>query len=94
MRWGGIKMDKIITTLTSYPGKKIAKECGLVFAFDEEFRLVRNRWHSDEQVQDALDRLYKRALKKGANAVLGVQISHLSDNAPFFMGTAVILEDE
>ena len=65
-------MEKIITTLTSYPGKKIVKECGLVFAFDEEFRLVRNRRKSDEQVQDALDRIYKKAIKLGGNAVLGL----------------------
>ena len=88
-------MDKIITTLTSYPGKKIVKECGLVFAFDEEFRLVRNRWQSDDQVQDALDRIYKKALKKGANAVLGVQMSILNEyNNPILIGTAVVLEDE
>ena len=87
-------MEKIITTLTSYPGKKIVKECGLVFAIDEEFRFVRNRWKSDEQVQDALERIYKKAIKLGGNAVLGLQVSHLSDNVPFFMGTAVVLEDE
>ena len=87
-------MEKIITTLTSYPGKKIVKECGLVFAFDEKFRFVRNRWKSDEQVQGALERIYKKAIKLGGNAILGLQVSHLSDNAPFFMGTAVVLEDE
>ena len=44
--------------------------------------------------QDALERIYKKAIKLGGNAVLGLQVSHLSDNVPFFMGTAVVLEDE
>ena len=87
-------MNKIVTTLSTYPGKKITKVYNTIYAYDPEFRVLRTRWDSEDQIKKAMDDLYLKAMKLGANAVLGVQISHLDQNIPFVMGTPVILEDE
>ena len=87
-------MEKIITTLSAYPGKKIVKVFEIVWAYDEDFRIVRNRWNLDVPIQEALDRLYEKATKLGANALLGVQITRLPNDIPFVLGTPVLLEDE
>lgn len=87
-------MEKIITTLSEYPNKKIVKVFELIYAYDDSFRMIRNRWNSDVHIQKAMDLLYEKAIHLGANAVLGVQISHLETGIPFVMGTPVILEDK
>ena len=87
-------MEKIITTLTSYPGKKITKVFEIVYAYDTDLRFMRSRWDSDSRVKQSLISLYENAVRLGGNAVLGVQIAYLEDNVPFLMGTAVYLEDE
>ena len=88
-------MEKIITTLTSYPGKRVIEIKGVISAYDNAFRAVRMISDMDEYIEKAMDNLYKKALKKGANAVLGLQISMMNEyNNPILIGTAVVLEDE
>lgn len=87
-------MEKILTTLSTYPGKKITKVFETIYAFDPDLRVFRTLWDSEHQIKDAMNNLYAKAIKLGANPVLGVQISHLDQNIPFVMGTPVILEDE
>ena len=88
-------MEKIITTLTSYPGKRVIEIKSVISAYDNAFRAVRMISDMDEYIEKAMDNLYKKALKKGANAVLGVQISMMNENNnPILIGTAVVLEDE
>lgn len=87
-------MEKIVTTLTSYPGKKVVKVFDIICAHDEKVALARNIIRFDEFLPDALERLYKKAIKLGANAVLGVQVVPLENRVAFVVGTPVILEDE
>lgn len=88
-------MEKILTTLTSYPGKKVVEVKGVISAYDNAFRAVRMISDMDEYIDKAMDNLYKKALKKGAKAVLGVSMSVMNEyNNPILIGTAVVLEDE
>ena len=88
-------MEKIVTTLTSHPGKKVVEVIGIVSAYDNAFRALRMISDMDEYIEKAMENLYKKALKKGANAVLGVQMSIMNEyNNPILIGTAVVLEDE
>ena len=87
-------MDKIVTTLLSHPGKKVVEVKGVVSAYDNSFRAVRSLYNVDEYLETAMDNLYKKAVKLGANAVLGMQYSLSETNNPFLIGTAVVLEDE
>jgi uncharacterized protein YbjQ (UPF0145 family) len=88
-------MEKIVTTLLTHPGKKVVEVKGVVSAYDTAFRAVRMISDMDEYIEKAMDNLYKKAIKLGANAVLGVQMSILNEyNNPILIGTAVVLEDE
>ena len=87
-------MEKIITTLTSYPGKKILKVIKIVSAYDNSFKAHSSLYNVDECLETALENLYNKSLKVGGNAVLGVQYSLSESNNPFLIGTAVVLEDE
>ena len=87
--------DRIISTRPDYPGYKVVKDLGIITGFDHDFRMLRNLWQMDEPLAKAFDDLWKKAEKKGANAVLGVSFALSSqDNVPMLIGSAVILEKE
>ena len=73
---------------------KANKVIKVIYAYDDAFRAVRTTWNSDVYIEKAMDNLYQKAIKLGANAVLGVQLSVLDSGKPFLLGTAVVLEDE
>lgn len=83
----------IVSTLPTYPGKKVVKDLGLVYAYDDAIRGMRIMAEVDTYIRFCQKRLKENALQAGANAVLGVSIA-IGDNAKVVMiGTAVILED-
>lgn len=84
----------ITTTLSSYPGKKIVKDLGIVFAYDDAIRASRFAMNMEKYLEHALYRLGEKASEKGANAVLGICFDLRDTLKPMLMGTAVILEDE
>ena len=84
----------IISTLSIYPNKKIVKDCGIVFAYDDIPRLSRFAFQMDKALENAKNQLIEKAKEKGANAILGVSMSLAGDNKPMLLGTAVILKDE
>ena len=87
--------DRIISTRNDYPGYKVVKDLGVITGFDHDFRVIRNLWQMDEPLEKAYEDLWKKAVKKGANAVLGVSLALSSqDNVPMLIGTAVVLEKE
>ena len=84
----------ITTTLSTYPGKKVVKDLGIVFAYDDAVRPTRLAINMEKYLETALKRLSEKAQKKGANAVLGICFDLRDTLKPMLMGTAVILEDE
>lgn len=80
----------IISTLSSYPGKKISKDYGLLFVYDDRIKPL-------SFVEDSLaysqEKLQKKANKLGANAILGVQFQYRENMRVMLIGTAVYLED-
>lgn len=84
----------ITSTLSSYPGKKVVKDLGIVFAYDDAVRPTRFAMNMEVYLNHALKRLGEKAKEKGANAVLGVCFDLRDSMKPMVMGTAVILEDE
>lgn len=84
----------ITTTLSSYPNKKVVKDLGIVFAYDDAIRPTRLAISMDHYLAHALERLGEKAAEKGANAVLGISFDLRDSLKPMVMGTAVILEDE
>lgn len=83
----------IISTLSSYPGKKVVKDLGIVFGYDDAIRGFRMTLALDEYLKTAQISLARNAKKLGANAVLGVNFDLRDSNKPILMGSAVILED-
>ena len=84
---------KILTTLDSYPGYEVKEDLGIIWAFDHNFVPLRNLWQMDETLERVYDLLWDKAVKKGANAVLGIHLCLSSQkNVPVLTGTAVILE--
>lgn len=82
-----------MTTLPSYPGYEVEKDLGIIWAFDRDFVPLRNLWQMDEPLERTMKELWKKAVKTGANAVLGIQLSISSErNIPILTGTAVILK--
>ncbi len=87
--------ERMISTLPYVTGKRVNKELGIVVAFDDQFQLVRSPFNIEESLNRAYDRLYEKALKLGANAVLGVNFACSSQSmVPIVQGTAVVLEDD
>ena len=84
----------ITTTLSTYPGKKVVKDLGIVFAYDDAVRPTRLAINMEKYLETALKRLSEKAQEKGANAVLGICFDLRDTLKPMLMGTAVILEDE
>lgn len=83
----------IVSTLPTYPGKKVVKDLGLVYAYDDAMRGMRIMAEVDTYIRFCQKRLVQQAQDAGANAVLGVSIA-IGDNTKVVMiGTAVILED-
>lgn len=74
--------DLIIVTTNDIPGKKISKTIGMV---EIRGHVTRGKTHAHRKLK-------KAAYKKGANAVVGVQSTHVGENR-IFTGTAVIVED-
>lgn len=93
MESGGM-IFMITTTLSSYPGKKIVKDLGIVFAYDDAVRPTRLAMNMEKYLETALKRLSEKAQEKGANAVLGICFDLRDTLKPMLMGTAVVLEDE
>ncbi|MBR3311162.1 MAG: hypothetical protein IKG15_04965 [Solobacterium sp.] len=87
-------MDKrIMTTLTSYPGYEVEEDLGIIFAFDKDFVPFRNLWQMDDALERTYDLLWQKAVRKGANAVLGINMCLAPEKSlPVLMGTAVILK--
>ena len=85
--------DRIISTRPDYPGYKVVKDLGIITGFDHDFRMLRNLWQMDEPLAKAFDDLWKKAEKKGANAVLGVSFAlyklNLSENAMMVVWFAI-----
>ena len=76
---------------TRYAGSYL----GIIWAFDDDFRVLRNLWQMNESMTRAYDNLWKKAEKKGANAVLGINLCLAPERSiPILQGTAVILEKE
>lgn len=84
----------IISTLSTYPGKKVVKDLGIVFAYDDAIRGVRFVADLDRYLEHAQKYIGEKAKERGANAVLGVCFDLRDSCKPVLMGTAVILEDE
>ena len=61
----------IISTLSSYPNKKVVKDLGIVVGYDDAIRAVRVTMGVEEYIVKAQENLAKAAEKLGANAVLG-----------------------
>lgn len=84
----------IISTLSSYPNKKVVKDLGIVVGYDDAIRAFRVTMGVEEYyIVKAQENLAKAAEKLGANAVLGVCFDLRDSNKPVLMGTAVVLED-
>lgn len=83
----------IVTTLSSYPNKKVVKDLGLVFGYDNAYRPVRMVMDLDTYFEKAIAVISKKAEAMGANAVLGVCFDLRDAAKPILLGTAVILED-
>lgn len=84
----------ITSTLSSYPHKKVVKDLGIVFAYDNAYRPIRIAYNMEEYLEHALNCLSKKAEERGANAVLGISFDLRDSMKPMLMGTAVVLEDE
>lgn len=84
----------ITSTLSTYPGKKVVKDLGIVFAYDDAIRATRFAMNMEVYLNHALKRLGEKAKERGANAVLGISFDLRDTMKPMLMGTAVILEDE
>lgn len=84
----------IVSTLSTYPGKKVVKDLGIIFAYDDEIRMTRFAMNMEKYLDYVLNRLGEKAKEKGANAVLGICFDLRDTMKPMLMGTAVILEDE
>ena len=83
----------ITSTLSTYPGKRVVRDLGIVFAYDDAYRAVRVAYNMEKYLNWALDSLAQKAEKLGANAVLGICFDLRDSMKPMLMGTAVILED-
>lgn len=86
--------ERILSTLSTYPGYRTVKDLGIIWAFDMNFEMMRNLWQMDDAMKRAYDNLWEKAEKKGANAVLGINMCLGSKSLPILQGTAVILEKE
>lgn len=84
--------DRIMSTLPAYPGYKVVQDLGIIWAFDNDFQMLRNLWQMDEAMERVYDLLWQKALKKGANAVLGINMCLGTKSLPILQGTAVVLE--
>ncbi len=84
----------IISTLSTYPGKKVVKDLGIVFAYDDAIRGLRIAMNMEKYLEHAQTYIGEKAQELGANAVLGVCFDLRDSVKPMLMGTAVILEDE
>lgn len=84
----------IVSTLSTYPGKKVVKDLGIVFAYDDAIRMTRIAMNMDKYLNHTLNYLGEKAQERGANAVLGICFDVRDTMKPMLMGTAVILEDE
>lgn len=84
----------IISTLSTYPHKKVVKDLGIVVAYDDAVRGFRAVMLMEKYFEHAQKYLGEKATEKGANAVLGVCFDLRDATKPVLMGTAVILEDE
>jgi uncharacterized protein YbjQ (UPF0145 family) len=73
--------DVIVVTMDNVPSKNIVKVIGLV-------SYAQN--HAD--IKDHEKALKKRAYEIGANAVIGVKISYMSDYVKDVTGTAVVVQ--
>lgn len=87
------EIEMIISTLSSYPNKKVVKDLGIVVGYDDAIRAFRVTMGVEEYIVKAQENLAKAAEKLGANAVLGVYFDLRDSNKPVLMGTAVVLED-
>lgn len=84
----------IVTTLSTYPGKKVVKDLGIITAYDLEIRGLRMVMDLDKYMKSAQEQLFKKAEEIGGNAVLGVCFDLRDRTKPVLIGTAVVLEDE
>ena len=87
--------DRIMSTLSTFPGYIVVKDLGIVWAFDKEFVAYRNLWQMDESLERVYNLIWKKRNQKGANAVLDISFSFAPNQSiPILMGTAVVLEKE
>lgn len=84
----------IVSTLSSYPHKRVVKDLGIVYAYDDAIRPMRLVMNLDKYFEHAQKYLFEKAQERGANAVLGVCFDLRDSVKPVLMGTAVVLEDE
>lgn len=84
----------ITSTRSEYPGKKVVKELGIVYGFDDKLRAIRTLAAADTYLNQALEDISKNAEKLGANAVLSISFAMAERTLPVVMGTAVVLADE
>ncbi len=83
----------IVSTLSQYPGYEIVDIKGIIISTDLDFSIARNVFNVEEYYEDARKQLEKKAIKLGANAILGLTFSYVANGARIvLMGTAVILE--
>lgn len=83
--------EMIVTALPYYPGKKVVRDVGFIFAFDDRMSPV---LFLEDCVKESQEILKKKARKLGANAVLNVTLSPDHSMKGFISGEAVILEDD
>lgn len=83
----------IISALSSYPGKKIVQDLGIVVGYDDAIRAFRVTMGVEDYIVKAQENIARAAQERGANAVLGVCFDLRDSNKPVLMGSAVVLED-
>ena len=87
----------ILSALPYVPNKKVVKDLGMIFAYDDSIRMFRGTFglmDLQDSVEKAKERLAEEATKMGADAVLGISFDLRDVTKIILMGSAVILEDE
>lgn len=79
-----------ISTLSSYPNKKIVQDLGLVFVYDDRLKPM---VFVEDSLEYSQKKLQKKAQRLGANAVLGVQFQYDQTMRMMLIGSAVVLEN-
>lgn len=79
----------MISALPYCVGYQVKEDLGFIFAYDDQMMLSRT---IEDSVEEAKRSLFKKATKKGANAILSVHMDVKEKSRVFMWGQAVVLE--